>query len=226
VVALQSVFWELGVDRTPRQESSDATFSRKMPVQRGKTSPNSKDDKLTKLATDRLLLREFAEDDWRAVLAYQSEAQYLKYSSWTRRTAEQVQAFVRGFIEWQGERPRTKYQLAIMLRGEGRLIGNCGIRLKSADSRQANLGYEIAPGYWGDGYATEAARAMVAFGFEELQLHRIWARCVAENVASYRILEKVGMRREGRLREEEWMKGRWWDTLAYSILEHEWRSRT
>ena len=117
------------------------------------------------------------------MLAYQSEAQYLKYSPWTHRTAEEVQDFVRGFIEWQGERPRTKYQLAIMLRVEGRLIGNCGIRLESADSRQANIGYEIAPGYWGEGYASEAVRAMVAFGFAELRLHRIWARCVAENVA-------------------------------------------
>jgi [ribosomal protein S5]-alanine N-acetyltransferase len=130
-----------------------------------------------------------------------------------------------GFVEWQGERPRTKYQLAITLRGEGQLIGNCGIRMESGDSRQANIGYEIAPGYWGEGYASEAARVVVAFGFGELRLHRIWARCVAENVASYRVLEKTGMRRERRLREEEWMKGRWWDILVYGILDYEWRSQ-
>ena len=154
------------------------------PLQRGKSSPaDNKGDELTKLATDRLLLREFVEDDWRAVLAYQSEAQYLKYSPWTHRTAEEVRNFVRGFVEWQGERPRTKYQLAITLRSEGRLIGNCGIRMESADSRQANIGYEIAPEYWGEGYASEAVGAMVAFGFGELRLQRIWARCVVENVA-------------------------------------------
>ncbi len=179
---------------------------------------------MTSLVTDRLLLREFVEKDWRAVLAYQSDARYLKYYPRTRRTAEQVRDFVRGFIEWQGERPRTKYQLAIVLRTEGQLIGTCGIRMETADFRRANIGYEIAPTYWGKGYATEAARAIVAFGFGELRLHRIWARCVAENAASYRVLEKVGMRREGRLREEEWMKGRWWDTLVYGILDHEWRS--
>jgi len=166
------------------------------------------------------------KDDWRAVLAYQSEAQYLKYSPWTHRTAEEVQDFVRGFIDWQGERPRTKYQLAITLRVEERLIGNCGIRIETTDSRQANIGYEIAPGCWGEGYATEAARAMVAFGFGRLWLHRIWARCVAENVASYRVLEKGGMRREGYLREQKCMKGQWHDTLVYGILDHEWRSRT
>lgn len=187
--------------------------------------PPNKGDELTILATDRLLLREFMEDDWRAVLAYQSDARYLEYSPWTHRTAGEVQDFVRGFVEWQGERPRTKYQLAIMLPVEGQLIGNCGLRMETADSRQANIGYEIAPGYWGEGYATEAAQAMVAFGFEELRLHRIWARCVAENVASYRVLEKIGMRREGCLREEERMKGRWWDTLVYGILDLEWRYR-
>ncbi len=80
------------------------------------------------------------EDDWRAVLAYQSDARYLKYSPWTYRMAKEVQDFVRGFIEWQGERPRSKYQLAITLRCEGRLIGNCGLRMETADSRQANIG--------------------------------------------------------------------------------------
>ena len=74
-------------------------------------------------------------------------------------------------------------------------------------------------------HASEAVRAMVGSGFGELRLRRIWARCLAENVASYRVLEKAGMRREGRLREEEWMKGRWWDTLVYGILDHEWRPR-
>ena len=165
------------------------------------------------------------EKDWQAILAYQADARYLKYSPRTRRTAEQAQDFVRGFIAWQGERPRTKYQLAIVFRAEGRLIGTCGIRMESVDFRRANIGYEITPTYWGKGYATEAARAIVAFGFLELRLHRIWARCVAENAASYRVLEKLGMRREGRLREEEWMKGRWWDTLVYGILDHEWRSQ-
>ena len=176
------------------------------------------------LVTDRLSLREFVEDDWRAVLAYQSDARYPKYYLRTNRESGEVRDFIRGFVEWQGKRPRTRYQLAITLRVEGRLIGSCGIRMETVDSRQANIGYELAPDYWGEGYATEAARAILAFGFGELRLHRIWARCVAENAASYRVLEKIGMRREGCLREEEWMKGQWWDTLVYGILDHEWKS--
>ena len=71
--------------------------------------------------------------------------------------------------------------------------------------------------------ATEAARAMMRFGFAELGVHRIWAECVADNVASARVLDQLGMRREARFREHQWARGRWWDTLIYAILDHEWR---
>jgi RimJ/RimL family protein N-acetyltransferase len=172
--------------------------------------------------TDRLHLREFVEADWPAVLAYQSNPDYLRYYSWESRHPADVQAFVRRFVSWQQEQPRTKYQLAIVLPAEKRLIGNCGVRLEQADSPEAELGYEIDPNYWGLGYATEAARAMVTFGFKARGLHRIWAACLADNLGSQRVLEKLGMRCEGRLRENSWFKGRWWDTLVYSLLEYEW----
>jgi ribosomal-protein-alanine N-acetyltransferase len=173
------------------------------------------------LTTDRLLLREYVSDDWRAVLAYQSDPRYLRYYPWTQRTAGDVQAFVQRFIDWQDEQPCTRFQFAITLRVEGRLIGSCGIRKETATAQQADLGYEIAPSHWGHGYATEAARAVLAFGFNDLELHRIQAFCLAENAASARVLEKLGMQREGRLRENRWMKGRWWDSLVYGILQHE-----
>ena len=176
------------------------------------------------LTTDRLRLREYVSDDWHTVLAYQSDPRYLRYYPWTQRTAEDVQAFVQRFIDWQDEQPRTRFQFAITLRSEGRLIGSCGIRKETATSQQADLGYEIAPSHWGRGYATEAARAVLAFGFDELELHRIQAFCLAENTASARVLEKLGMQREGRLRENRWMKGRWWDSLVYGILQDEWKA--
>jgi ribosomal-protein-alanine N-acetyltransferase len=178
------------------------------------------------LTTDRLLLREFVEGDWLAVLAYQSDPRHLRYYPWIERTAEEVQAFVQSFIEQQRQQPRCKFQLAITLKADGRLIGNCGLRQDSPDARQADLGYELDPAYWGHGYATEAARALLRFGFEERGLHRIWASCLAENHASVRILERIGMVREGRQRESQWFKGCWWDTLLYAILEPAWRERT
>ena len=77
----------------------------------------------------------------------------------------------------------------------------------------------------GRGYATEAARAIVRFGFIKLCLHRIWSWCIAENAGSARVLAKVGMRLEGRLRDKEYFRGRWWDTLLYAMLEQEWREQ-
>ena len=175
------------------------------------------------LRTERLLLREFVPDDWPAALAYQSDPRYLRCYAWEGRTEADVRAFVAMFVGWQGERPRTKYQFALILPETGRLIGNCGIRVNDPAAREANIGYELDPAHWGRGYATEAARAVLAFGFGDLGLRRVWAHCVADNVASAHVLEKIGMRREGHLREHVWMKGRRWDTLLYAILAHEWR---
>jgi ribosomal-protein-alanine N-acetyltransferase len=176
------------------------------------------------LVTRRLILREFATEDWPAVLAYQSDPRYLRLYAWTARTEADVRAFVAGFVASQAVEPRLKYQLAITLRDGGQLVGNCGVRLAEPGVRIGDLGYELAPQHWGRGYATEAARAMLEFAFVELRLHRVWAECVPENHASRRVLEKLGMHCEGRLRQTRWYKGCWWDTLLYGILEDEWRA--
>jgi ribosomal-protein-alanine N-acetyltransferase len=177
------------------------------------------------LTTERLLLREFVEADWRSVLAYQVDPLYLRYTPWSQRTETDVHNFVWMFLHWQEERPRRKFQLAITLRSNGQFIGNCGIRGTPNKTWEAEIGYELDSHYWGQGYATEAAQALLAFGFNELRLHRIWAYCIADNVASSHVLEKIGMRFEGRLYENEWMKERWWDTLNYAILDREWFAR-
>jgi RimJ/RimL family protein N-acetyltransferase len=175
-----------------------------------------------KLETPRLVLREFVPGDWPAVLAYQSHPRYLRYYPWEHRTEPEVRAFVQRFVSWQEEVPRTRFQLAITLAGRDRLIGNCGIRRVDVGATQAELGYELAPWHWGQGYASEAARAMVRFAFQELELHRIWGECVVDNTASQRVMERLGMRLEGHLREVRWMKGRWWDSLVYGLLVQEW----
>jgi RimJ/RimL family protein N-acetyltransferase len=177
------------------------------------------------LTTKRLLLREFEEQDWQAVLAYQSDPRYLRYYPWTHRTEQDVRAFVGVFLVRRKEEPRTTFQFAITLAPGGQLIGNAGIRMRTPDAEEADLGYELDPRYWGRGYATEAASALLAFGFRELKLHRVWAECLAENTASAHVLAKIGMQQEGRLRENAWMKVRWSDTLVYAILEHEWQTR-
>jgi RimJ/RimL family protein N-acetyltransferase len=176
-----------------------------------------------KLTSERLFLRELIEIDWRAVLAYQSDPRYLQYYHWTHRTADDVRSFLQTFIDDQREQPRYRYQFAAILRAGHELIGSCGIRKSTPDAHEAEIGFEFHPAHWGRGYATESARLLVAFGFEELGVDRIGARCLAENRSSLRVLERLGMRLEGRLRQNEWFKGRWWDTLIYGMLEDEWR---
>ena len=174
------------------------------------------------ITTPRLLLREFGTDDWPDVLAYQRDPRYLRFYAWTDRTEAEVRGFVQMFVDQQANGPRRKFQLAITLSDSGQLIGSCGIRRKPENDWEADIGYELAPEHWGQGYATEAAKAIVDFGFRELGLHRISSWCIADNAASARVLERVGLRPEGRLRENEHFKGRWWDTLLYALLASDW----
>ncbi len=176
------------------------------------------------LITERLRLREFRETDWPDVWRYQRDPLYLRYYEWSERTPEAVQAFVAMFLAQQRAVPRHQFQLAITVQGSDQVIGNCGIRMAAPGAREANMGYELASEQWGKGYATEAARAIVAFGFTDLGLHRIAAECVADNTASARVLARLGMSLEGRLREKQWYRERWWDTLLFAILEQEWRA--
>lgn len=179
-------------------------------------------DSQLKIVTQRLVLREFLEEDWAAVLAYQQDDRYLRYYPWTERTEGDARSFVQTFIEWQCEVPRRRFQLAVTLKDFGTLIGNCGIRRKPDSGWEADIGYELAPEYWGQGYATEAARALVHFGFGGLGLERISSWCIADNAASARVLERLGFRQEGRLRSSEYFKGRWWDTLLFALLKRDW----
>lgn len=179
-----------------------------------------------KIETERLILRDFVRDDWQRVLEYQTHPLYLRYYEWTEsdRTPEAVQEFVGWFLDHQKQRPRIKFQLAVTLKSNQVLIGNCGIRMDKAGAVQADIGYELDPQYWNHGYATEAAHAIVDFGFTNLGVHRVWSWCVADNLGSAHVLEKLGMRLEGRLRENEFYKGRRWDTLLYGILANEWET--
>ena len=104
----------------------------------------------------------------------------------------------------------------------GELVGF--VRLGLGGHQAADLGYAIRYDRWGRGYATEASRAMLDFGFRVLGLHRISAACGPENRASQRVVEHLGMQPEGRIRDHVFTNGAWRDSLTYSLLEHEWLS--
>jgi ribosomal-protein-alanine N-acetyltransferase len=176
------------------------------------------------LLTERLLLRDFVEADWRAVHLYGSDPDVVRFMPWGPNSEEDTKAFVARALSAQADSPRTKHELAVVLREEGRLIGGCGIRVSGPADRRADMGYCLHSGFWGKGYATEVAEALLAFGFDRLALHRIIATCDVGNAASARVLEKVGMRREAYFREDSWIRGVWRDSYLYAVLEDEWRT--
>jgi len=175
-----------------------------------------------RIETQRLILREFMFDDVDAVLEYQSTEEYLRYHPWESRSRLGVETLIERFIGWQHERPRTRHQLAITLQSSGALIGCCGVRTTSSDNSEGEFGCELNPAYWLQGYAREASRVIIEFGFTEMGLHRIYAECIAENRASICLCEHLGMRQEGLFKNRTWMKQRWWDTSIWAVLAEEW----
>jgi ribosomal-protein-alanine N-acetyltransferase len=116
-----------------------------------------------------------------------------------------------------------KIWLVVALRSDGRQIGGIGLRVDQ-QHHHAELGYWLGVPYWGQGYATEAAREMLRYGFETLQLHRIFASHFKPNAASGRILVKLGMRHEGCQREHIRKWDQFVDSELYGILRREWQT--
>ena len=184
------------------------------------------------LETERLRLREYVEDDWRAVRDYMNRPGYGEHYEEQTRDEAYARHFVGFFIRWQQEEPRRHHQMAVTLKSTGGLIGGCGLRIASVEeqidsvgpAQEAVLGYELDPAYWGLGYATEAAERLLRFGFETLGLHRVWSYHVAENERSAAVLQRLGFKQEGRLRENDYQRGAWHDTIVYGLLRSEWEA--
>lgn len=127
-------------------------------------------------------------------------------------------------IEWIGQQNanlRTSYTFCIKLIEKNRSIGLIALNLGKPKFKIAEVWYKIHPTFWRKGYATEALKKIIEFGFFNLGLHRIEAGCAVGNIASLKTLEKVGMIREGRKREVLPIRGKWVDNFFYSILETE-----
>jgi len=174
------------------------------------------------IRTTRLLIRELEATDADAVQRCAGDPEVVRYLPFGPNTPEQTGAFIARVLVAQRVRPRRDYELAICQDRE--MIGCVRVSIRSPDHRQGDIGYLLRRDVWGRGLMTEVAEAIVRFGFDSLGLHRIWATCGTENLASARVLEKLGMRREGHLRHERLIREKWRDTFVYAIVEDEWRS--
>lgn len=172
-----------------------------------------------RLETERLILREFTREDAQAVHRYASDPVVTAHMIWGPNTEAETQAFIEMVLDMQNQAPRSGFELAVELKISGELIGGCG--LHAIEPKQGEIGYCFAKEHWGNGYASEAASALLRFGFRGLGLHRIYATCRPANTGSAAVMRKIGMTYEGHLRGHMYHKGGWHDSYQYSILEHE-----
>ena len=178
---------------------------------------------LPELETERLLLRKMRLDDAEAMFVYASDPEVTRYVLFeTHRSVEDSKSFLRQALE--GYERGDFGGWGVVLKDSGAFVGTCGMDAGYApEHARAELGYVLSREHWGRGLMPEAVRAVIRFGFGRMGLNRVQARCIAENVASARVMEKAGMAYEGTLRESEFIKGAYRDMKLYSILRREYR---
>ena len=173
------------------------------------------------LSTDRLHLRPVSEADADALYALHSSASVLRYwdsPPWIdpARAARFVAASRQMAEDGSGAR------LVVERRSDGAFLGWCGLSRWNPDFRSAAITYILGEAAWGQGYATEAARALLGWAFETLDLNRVQAEADTRNVASARVLEKLGFVHEGTLREDCIVDGEVSDSWVYGLLRRQW----
>ena len=176
------------------------------------------------IETERLVLRPFEEGDLEAVLAMQTSPDVARYLYWGPRTETEVRKSLDEKISARAIRADgDALSLAGISKATGELVADVVLWLTSREHQQGELGYIVPTEHQGLGYATEATGPLLRIAFEELRLHRVIGRAEARHAASARVMEKLGMRREAHLVENEWVKGEWQSEIVYAILDREWR---
>ena len=174
---------------------------------------------MQQLETERLIIRRFKEEDWKDLYEYLSDEKVVHYEPYQVFSIEASQNEAKS-------RAESSAFLAVCLKENNKLIGN--IYFAKQEFKTWEIGYVFNRSYQGKGYATEAAKAVIAYGFHTRGARRIVAMCNPLNTASWRLLERLGMRREGHLRQniyfkrDEHGKPIWSDTYEYAILKDEY----
>jgi RimJ/RimL family protein N-acetyltransferase len=180
------------------------------------------DSELLPFSTPRLVLRRFIETDVQPFLAYRSDPTVARYQSWESCNLAEATEFIQCHQSQEAGVPGQWLQIAIACKGTDALIGDCAFKVQLHDPRQATIGVTLARQSHGQGFATEALSCLLDALFERLNMHRVVADTDVENTASWKLLERLGLRREGHLKQSLWFKGRWADEYLYAILRDDW----
>jgi len=176
------------------------------------------------LVTERLLLRPFGEGDFEGLYAIESSDEVARWLYNDARTEPEVRDRLARKIRGAAFHAEGDWlSAAVTLRDGGAIVGEVVLNWVSQLHRCCEIGFSFNPAYQGRGYATEASRALLPFVFEQMGCHRLIGRTEARNTGSARVLEKLGMRLEVHLVENEWVKGEWQSELGYALLAPEWR---
>lgn len=170
------------------------------------------------LRSRRLVLRDFEPADLDDVARLVGDDRVTRWLSYDSKSRDQAAQMIAGAIQRRASEPRTEYYLGIEL--DNTVIGFCRLGLDGVQA--AKLGYAVGPDHQGNGYATEAARTLVDYGFDALPVHRVSAAIGPDNLASVAIAKTLGMTYEGRIRDHVYTNQAWRDSLLYSILQPEW----
>ncbi len=177
-----------------------------------------------KIETERLLLRPYRSADLAHMQCYATRPAFIRYLPLAAQTGKSVRTFLEARLEEQTQAERTRFSFAIEPRGLGRLVGAANVVITDSEHRSGYIGFGLDSDFEGQGIMTEAVAAILEFGFEQLHLHRIWATADVDNTRSWRLLERVGLAREGLLRGEKLIRGAWRDSYLYAVLETDQRT--
>ncbi|CAN5396415.1 GNAT family protein [soil metagenome] len=177
------------------------------------------------IETERLTLRHSVDADLDATFAFQGDDEITRFVSYNTRTRDKVREVLEQRKSFRAiENDGDQMVLTVVERETGSVIGDMHFWVTSFEHKQAEFGYIFHLDFSGKGYATEASRAVLDTLFNVYEMRRVIAKCDVRNAASYRLMERVGMRREAHFVENAWFKGEWSSSYIYAILVDEWKA--
>ncbi|MGG2091450.1 GNAT family N-acetyltransferase [Bacillus sp. S13(2024)] len=181
-------------------------------------------EKYPTLITERLCLRPLTIQDAADIFEYASNPEITTYTVWyPHEKLQDSQMFIQSILHQYEKEEVAAY--GIELKKEQKMIGTCGFIEYDKNHHKAELAYALSKNYWRQGFATEAAKAFICYGFETLQLNRIEARCHASNVQSEQVMKRLGMQYERTFQKDMFVKGAYRDTKMYAILQDEYNTQ-